>query len=118
MNSVHAEAPRSTRSVAVDQPLTVNAIPATAKMSADGITLDRYGHVDAVMREGTTAGCRTANARKKPAYQSRFPRVSDFLVIFSEPDAKETLLGRMDSNHRMQDSKSRALPLGDAPMLV
>ena len=75
--------------------------------SSATLALDRYGHVDTAMREGATAGCRTANVRKNPTHQSRFPRISDFLVTFSEPNAPETLLGQMDSNHRMQDSKSR-----------
>ena len=37
--------------------------------------------------------------------------------VLSEAKRPKAILGRMDSNHRMADSKPAALPLGDAPSL-
>jgi hypothetical protein len=53
----------------------------------------------------------TKSARQSPEWPEIFPETGD------GPNSGTAWLGREDSNLRMAESKSAALPLGDAPIV-
>ena len=64
-------------------------------------------------RRGDPAGIRTPDPLLK---RQLLCRLSYRIVFYSKRISDEVWLGRLDSNQRMRESKSLALPLGDAPM--
>ena len=64
-------------------------------------------------RRGDPAGIRTPDPLLK---RQLLCRLSYRIVFYSKRIRDQFWLGRLDSNQRMRESKSLALPLGDAPM--
>ena len=66
---------------------------------------------------GDPAGIRTPDPLLKRQLLCRLSyRIMGMDLYGNAPQAEEVWLGRLDSNQRVRESKSLALPLGDAPM--
>ena len=68
---------------------------------------------DETLRRGDPAGIRTPDPLLK---RQLLYRLSYRIVAHMKSPEGENWLGRLDSNQRVRESKSLALPLGDAPM--
>ena len=64
-------------------------------------------------RRGDPAGIRTPDPLLK---RQLLCRLSYRIVFYSKRICDQFWLGRLDSNQRMRESKSLALPLGDTPV--